>query len=63
VRVVSVESCASDLPSEDQARLRAIVGETRRIIEFDRSGFVWLSLGATETSANFCLLPGEFDAS
>jgi hypothetical protein len=63
VRIVSVESCASGLPSEDQARLRAIVGETRCIIELDRSGFVWLSLSATEASANFCLLPSELEAS
>lgn len=59
VRVIAVTSCASGLPHEDQARLQAIVGKTRRIVHFDRSGFVWLSFAAGELSDDFCLLPSE----
>ena len=46
VRVLSVESCCTGLPRDDQEHLRRIVGQTRRITEFDRFGFVWLSFNA-----------------
>ncbi|MDR2013588.1 MAG: hypothetical protein LBQ20_11285 [Rhodanobacter sp.] len=60
VRVLSVESCCTELPREDQERLRQIVGQTRRIIEFDKWGFIWLSFEAEPTSGgDFCLLPKE----
>jgi len=59
VRVVAVTSCAAGLPHEDQARLQAIVGQTRRIVRFDGSGFVWLSFAADERSDDFCLFPNE----
>lgn len=59
VRVIAVASCASGLPHEDQARLQAIVGQTRRIIRFDRSGFVWLSFLSSELGDDFCLFPSE----
>ncbi len=60
VRVLSVESCAKGLPQEDGERLATIVGKTRLIVEFDHSGFVWLSFGTGhELSADFCLFPKE----
>ena len=59
VRILSVASCARGLPAEDQERLLALEGKVRVVVEFDRSGFVWLSLAAHERRANFCLIPTE----
>jgi hypothetical protein len=60
VRVLSVESCASGLPIEDQVRLRSIVGQVRRVVAFDRSGFAWLSFSeAFDAGSDFCVFPNE----
>jgi hypothetical protein len=60
VQVLSVDSCCTGLPLEEQDRLRRIVGQTRRIIEFDKWGFVWLSFDAESTSSSdFSLFPKE----
>jgi hypothetical protein len=60
VKVLSVESCVSGLPLEDQKRLRAIVGKMRQVVEFDRSGFVWLCFGTNiELGGDFCVFPKE----
>jgi hypothetical protein len=60
VTVLSVDSCLSELPLEDQERLRQIVGQRRRVVTFDSSGLAWLCFvhGAPE-SADFCLFPAE----
>jgi hypothetical protein len=57
VRIVSVTSCARELPREDQARLRSYEGTTFQVLEIDRYGFIWF--GADGGSANFCLKPEE----
>ena len=60
MKVLSVESCASGLPLEDQARLQAIAGQTRQIIGFVSVGFVWLCFSATiEHGGSFCVFPRE----
>lgn len=59
VRIMSVESCARELPQEDQARIQAIVGNVRQIVEFDVHGFVWLAFTSGCSTADFCLLPAE----
>jgi hypothetical protein len=59
VTVVAVASCAHGLPQEDQDRLFSIVGEKRRIVEIDHYGFVWLSFLASDSIADFCVLPAE----
>ncbi len=59
VTVVTVSSCARGLPNEDQERLFGIVGQKRKIVEFDSSGFVWLSFSASDPNADFCLFPSE----
>lgn len=59
VRILSVESCAHDLPAEDQKHLRALINDQHKIIAFDRWGFVWLDSETANQSANFCLLPTE----
>ncbi|MFH1660002.1 MAG: hypothetical protein ABIG35_11890 [Pseudomonadota bacterium] len=59
VEIVSVESCAKELPIEDQNRLFSLVGQERRVVEIDSYGFIWLSFNASENSADFCLFPGE----
>ena len=59
VTILSVESCASGLAEEDQARLVALVDQRRRIIEFDRWGFAWLSFDGDATGGGFCLFPNE----
>lgn len=59
VRILTVDSCAHNLPGEDKARLRSLEGETRKIIEFDRFEFVWLSFGAAGGGADFSLRPSE----
>jgi hypothetical protein len=59
VTVLSVASCASGLPREDQLRLQAIVGQIRRVVRFDAAGFVWLGFSASDPSDDFCLYPTE----
>lgn len=59
VVILSVESCASGLAGEEQERLRALVDERRRIVRFDRWGFVWLAVDARAQDADFCLFPNE----
>jgi len=59
VVIQSVKSCVTELPEEDKSRLFALVGQRRVIVQFDQSGFVWLSFSASDQSADFCLLPLE----
>lgn len=59
VVIQSVKSCVTELPEEDKSRLLALVGQRRVIVQFDRSGFVWLSFFSSQQSADFCLLPSE----
>lgn len=59
VTVLSVASCASGLPREDQLRLQAIVGQVRYVVRVDPWGFVWLSFSAADPSDDFCLYPME----
>lgn len=59
IEIQSVASCVEELPEEDQERLLALVGSRRRIVEFDRFGFVWLCFSATELRADFCVFPTE----
>jgi hypothetical protein len=58
VVIQSVRSCVTELPNEDKARLSALVGQRRSIIQIDRSGFVWLSF-SSEATSDFCLFPSE----
>ena len=58
VKILSVESCARDLPQSDQERLFSLVGTCRPIVEFDAYGFAWLSFTAGG-AADFCLFPNE----
>jgi hypothetical protein len=60
VKVLSVESCASGLPFEDQQRLRGIIGKTRVVVDIDDYGFVWLSF-SDEQFADFCVFPRELE--
>lgn len=57
VKVLSVASCLSGLPSADQARLRRHEGTLMVISDIDRHGFVWLATRGE--SASFCLKPEE----
>jgi hypothetical protein len=59
VVVLSVASCVTDLPIEDQDRLAGIVGQVRQVIRFDEAGFVWLSFVSGERNDDFCLFPRE----
>ena len=59
VTVLTVDSCISDLPYDDQLRLQAIVGQSRRVVRFDQAGFVWLGFTAAEARDDFCLYPRE----
>jgi hypothetical protein len=59
VLIVSVDSCLKELPVEDQAGLRALVGKHRTLVEFDRFGFVWFSFVEDDLNADFCLFPAE----
>lgn len=59
VQIQSVASCAKGLPVEDQDRLFALVGNRRRVVEFDRFGFVWLCFSGSEHRADFSLFPAE----
>ena len=61
VRVRSVDSCASSLPQEDQARLAAIVGRERPVAMIDRYGFVWLCFDEAQDRSDFCLKPIEVE--
>lgn len=58
VKILSVESCARDLPQEDQLRLNALVGKVRTVVDIDKFGFPWLSFEASG-GADFSLLPTE----
>ena len=57
VRIVSVSSCARELPREDQARLRSYEGKTFEVLEIDRYGMIWF--GADGGGGNFSLKPEE----
>lgn len=59
VRIVSVASCASGLPREDQIRLKAYEGKILEIVEIDRYGMIWF--GPEEGSSNFSLKPAEVE--
>ncbi|HKU13601.1 MAG TPA: hypothetical protein VJQ52_04345 [Steroidobacteraceae bacterium] len=59
VEIRSVASCTKELPEEDQARLFALLGQRRRVVRFDRFGFVWLCFSSAEQRADFCLFPAE----
>lgn len=59
VTVLSVDSCARNLPENDQVHLRSIVGKQRCVMAFDLYGFVWLSFTAEDSKADFCLFPVE----
>jgi hypothetical protein len=57
VRIVSVASCASELPREDQARLKSYVGKVFEVLEIDRYGMIWF--GSEGNGGNFSLKPSE----
>ena len=57
VRIVSVASCASGLPREDQIRLKSYEGKIFDVLEIDRYGMIWF--GSEGGSSNFSLKPGE----
>ena len=59
VVIQTVESCAHDLPEDDQLRLRALVGKVRSILEIDQFGFIWFDSEDSEVSASFCQQPVE----
>jgi hypothetical protein len=59
VKVLSVESCAHNLPAEDQARIRRCVGKLCEVSEIDKFGFVWPSVDGQP--AYFCLMPKEVE--
>ena len=59
VEIRSVASCQKELPLEDQKRLLSLVGKKRKIVEFDRFGFVWFSFLEQEPNSDFCLFPSE----
>jgi hypothetical protein len=59
VKVNSVASCLTELPPEDQARLRQCVGTLMVVSEIDKYGFVWLARAGE--SAFFCLKPEEVE--
>ena len=57
VRIVSVGSCASGLPREDQIRLTSYVGKILEVLEIDRYGMLWF--GPEGGGGNFSLKPSE----
>lgn len=57
VRILSVSSCARDLPDEDQVRLRSYEGQLFEVQEIDRYGMVWF--GSDGGTSNFSLRPEE----
>jgi hypothetical protein len=54
---VSVASCASGLPREEQLRLRSYEGKIFEVIEIDRYGMIWFE--PEEGNGKFSLKPGE----
>jgi hypothetical protein len=61
VRVLSVSSCMTELPEDDQARLLSIVGRLRKVARIDAHGFVWLSFDEGCQRDDFCLMPAELE--
>lgn len=61
VRVLSVASCARELPEEDQVRLRHIVGQLRPVAKIDGFGFVWLSFDEGCARDDLCLMAAEVE--
>ncbi len=61
VRVLSVASCTTDLPEDDQARLVSIVGQLRKVTRIDAHGFIWLSFDEGCQRDDFCLMPAEVE--
>lgn len=59
VEICSVESCAKELPGEDQKRLFSLVGCKRTVLNFDKFGFVWLSFSEGGQDPDFSLFPVE----
>jgi hypothetical protein len=59
VKILSVESCAHDLPAEDRTRLRQCVGKSCVVSEIDKFGFLWLSVDGQP--AYFCLMSKEVE--
>jgi hypothetical protein len=57
VRIVSVASCASGLPREDQIRLKSYEGQIFEVLEIDRYGMIWFV--PEGGSGNFSLKPVE----
>jgi hypothetical protein len=57
VRIVSVTSCASGLPRQDQIRLKSYEGQIFEILEIDRYGMIWF--GPEGGSSTFSLKPAE----
>ncbi len=57
VTILTVESYATALDLEAQARVRRLVGQVRRIVALDEWGFVWLSFDPARDDRDFCLLP------
>ena len=57
VRIVSVTSCATGLPAQDQTRLRSYEGKVLEVLEIDRYGMLWFQ--ADGDSGNFSLKPAE----
>ena len=49
-----------DLPSDDVAALRKSEGSVKRVVDIDKSGYVWF--GSEESDADwFCLKPNEIE--
>ena len=61
VRVLAVESCASELPAEDQERLKSMIGSLRSVARIDPHGFVWLSFDEGVLRDDFCLMRAEVE--
>jgi hypothetical protein len=59
VKILSVESCTSGLPREDQERLRQCVGRMGVVAEVDQFGFVWPAVDGQP--AYFCVKPEELE--
>ena len=57
VRIVSVSSCAHELPPQDQARLKSYEGKVFQVLEIDRYGMIWFR--SDEGIGNFSLKPRE----
>ncbi len=48
---------ARDLPPEELARLKAVEGSVMRVLEIDKSGYLWF--GMNNEGRWFCLRPEE----